>query len=57
MIGGLIMRNLDWQMILFVGSSLAHDYWIYWGLPQIHYWEVKQESSINEDDNNGKRVA
>lgn len=51
------MRNLDWQMILFVWSSLAHDYWIYWGLPRIYFWEVKKESLISEDSDNENRVA
>lgn len=51
------MRNLDWQMILFVGSSLAHDYWIYWGLPRVYFWEKKNESSLNKDDDNENRVA
>ncbi|WP_443257759.1 hypothetical protein [Virgibacillus sp. L01] len=38
------MRNLDWQMMLFVGSSLLHDYWIYWGLPRVYYWDIKRKN-------------
>ncbi|MBP1967931.1 hypothetical protein J2Z83_000023 [Virgibacillus natechei] len=37
------MKDLDWQMILFVGSSLVHEFWIYRGLPSIYYWDVKRE--------------
>lgn len=51
------MRNLDWQMIIFVGASLAHDYWIYWGLPRVYFWEVKKENLLNEKDDNVNRVA
>lgn len=52
------MRNLDWQLILFVGSSLAHDYWIYWGLPRIHYWDVKHKNlKIINDDNSDEIKA
>lgn len=32
------MKQLDWQMILFVGGYLIQDYWLYWGLPRIYYW-------------------
>ncbi|WP_168927229.1 hypothetical protein [Virgibacillus necropolis] len=53
------MRYLDWQMILFVGSSLVHDYWIYWGLPQVHYWDVKHNSlkPVDEDNSEENKVA
>jgi len=37
------MRQLDWQMILFIGLSLAQDYWILRGIPQFYYYEVKHE--------------
>ncbi|WP_176555804.1 hypothetical protein [Virgibacillus ndiopensis] len=48
------MKHLDWTMIWFVGTSLVHDYWIYWGLPQIFYWETKREyfNILNHDDKN-----
>ncbi|MFB4169137.1 hypothetical protein [Virgibacillus sp. JSM 102003] len=36
------MRHLDWQMMLFIGSSLLHDYWVYFGLPRVYYWDVKR---------------
>ncbi|WP_430785679.1 hypothetical protein VBD025_11785 [Virgibacillus flavescens] len=42
------MRNFDWQMILFLGSSFVHDYWIYWGLPRIYYLDIKQEKAVSE---------
>ncbi|MEN2766315.1 hypothetical protein [Ornithinibacillus xuwenensis] len=55
------MKSIDWQLILFVGVSTLHDYWIYWGLPRIYYYEMKKEglSSINsdDDDNINKRIA
>lgn len=37
------MKQLDWQMILFVGSSLLHDYWIYWGFPRVYFWDIKRK--------------
>ncbi|SDQ57412.1 hypothetical protein [Virgibacillus salinus] len=36
------MRHLDWQMMLFIGSSLLHDYWVYWGLPRVYCWNIKR---------------
>lgn len=42
-----VMKHLDWQMIIFVGASLAHDYWIFWGLPRIYFYDMKQEHSKN----------
>ncbi len=37
------VKNVDWQMVIFIGASLLHDYWIHLGLPQVYYWEVKRE--------------
>ncbi len=39
------MNNIDWQMIMFVSTSLVHDYWIYWGLPRVYYWDIKYENN------------
>jgi hypothetical protein len=59
--GKKIVKSIDWQLIIFVGVSTLHDYWIYWGLPRIYYYEMKKEglSSINsdDDDNINKRIA
>ncbi|WP_172840514.1 hypothetical protein [Virgibacillus phasianinus] len=44
------MRHLDWQLILFVGTSLIQDYWIYFGLPRIHYWDVKHQAIKRNND-------
>ena len=51
------MEHFDWQMFLFVGTSLAHDVWVHWGFPQIYYWELRRDSlkSINTK-NNGKKI-
>ncbi|ADU30271.1 hypothetical protein [Evansella cellulosilytica] len=35
------MKLIPIQMMLFVSYSLLQDYWIYYKLPQIQYWEVK----------------
>ena len=41
--GWIPMKQMDWQMLFFVGTSLVHDYWIYWGLPRVYYWHAKKE--------------
>lgn len=41
--GWINMKQLEWQLILFVGSSLIHEYWIYWGLPKVYYWDAKRK--------------
>ncbi|SDK35945.1 hypothetical protein [Sediminibacillus albus] len=48
------MKHLDWHMILFVGTSLAHDYWLYWGLPRIYFWDVhgRHKKTDPRDDAN-----
>ncbi|WP_269528347.1 hypothetical protein [Anoxybacteroides tepidamans] len=38
------MRQIDWQMMAFVGITLLQEYWCYFGLPRIYYWQA------NEDD-------
>lgn len=32
------MKQLDWQMIVFVGGYLIQDCWLYLGLPRVYYW-------------------
>lgn len=53
------MKEMDWQMLLFVGASLVHDYWIYWGLPRIYYWGMKKRyyNRINVDDDSDNKIA
>lgn len=46
------MKHLDWQMVLFVGVSLAHEYWIFWGLPKMYYWDAKQNFKNETNDKN-----
>ncbi|MFT4415491.1 hypothetical protein ACLM5H_16675 [Fredinandcohnia humi] len=50
------MKYLDMQMLVFVGASLVHEYWLFWGLPRVYYLDVKREheKTINEDN---KRIA
>ncbi|MFC4184389.1 hypothetical protein [Saccharococcus thermophilus] len=38
------MKQMDWQMIYFVGVTLLKEYWCYIGLPRVYYWR------INDDD-------
>ncbi|WP_175631890.1 hypothetical protein [Virgibacillus siamensis] len=38
------MDNIDWQMLAFVGTSLVHDYWNYWGLPKVYFWNIYHEN-------------
>ncbi|MFC4557262.1 hypothetical protein ACFO3D_03420 [Virgibacillus kekensis] len=40
----------DWHILLFVGTSLVHDYWIFWGLPRVYYWEAKKQFQLQEED-------
>ncbi|MFZ3588821.1 hypothetical protein ACOI1C_05955 [Bacillus sp. DJP31] len=42
------MRQLDWQLLCFISASVIQDLWLYVGMPQIYYWEVKSQI---EDDN------
>ncbi|WP_281349744.1 hypothetical protein [Ornithinibacillus caprae] len=32
------MKYIDLQMVMFVGISMVHDYWVYWGLPRVYYF-------------------
>ncbi|WP_226034775.1 hypothetical protein [Aquibacillus saliphilus] len=50
------MRQLDWYMIIFVGTSLVHDFWTHFGLPQMYYWDVKRNHSEKFKDD-GKKAA
>jgi hypothetical protein len=43
----LKLLAIDWNIVLFTGSSLLHDYWVTLGLPQVYYLTV--------DDNETKR--
>ncbi|HLQ70579.1 MAG TPA: hypothetical protein VK142_02165 [Bacillota bacterium] len=47
------MKYIDLQAVIFVGMTLIHDYWIYWGLPRIEYWETYNRctSDVEDDDN------
>ncbi|MGP4072721.1 hypothetical protein ACTWQB_09225 [Piscibacillus sp. B03] len=38
-----MLRNIDWQMVTFVGGTVLKEYWIYYRLPQIYYWETHLE--------------
>ncbi|MDC3412029.1 hypothetical protein NC797_01985 [Aquibacillus sp. 3ASR75-11] len=53
------MKHLDWQMILFVGTSLAHDYWVYWGLPKVYFWDAKRDhfKKMNTDHDDDNKAA
>ncbi|HZG60132.1 MAG TPA: hypothetical protein VEY68_06630 [Anoxybacillus sp.] len=44
------MKVIDWQMLYFVGITLIKEYWYFWGLPRVYYWELKQQYT-DEDDN------
>jgi hypothetical protein len=37
------MKNIDWQMVYFVGMTLIKEYWYFFGLPRVYYW-------VPEDD-------
>ncbi|WP_162832879.1 MULTISPECIES: hypothetical protein [Sediminibacillus] len=48
------MRGMDWQLVLFVGTSLVQEYWLYFGLPRVYFWDVERElyrnTEVPEDD-------
>jgi hypothetical protein len=35
---------MDWQMVSFTGLSLLKEYWVYYGLPRMYYWEMKKQA-------------
>ncbi|MEW9676184.1 hypothetical protein ABRT01_08390 [Lentibacillus sp. L22] len=52
------MKYLDWNAVFFVGVTLIHEYWLYWGLPQIEYWETKRMyNSMNNDKDDSNKAA
>lgn len=53
------MKHLDWPMIIFVGTSMINDYWVYWGLPRIYFWEVKRThmDAIHHDEDDDHKAA
>lgn len=53
------MKEMDWQMLIFVSASLIHDYWIFWGLPRIYYWNTRKYFSqpLNVDDNPNDKIV
>ncbi|MEN1969459.1 hypothetical protein WMZ97_15455 [Lentibacillus sp. N15] len=48
------MKYFDWNAIIFVSVSLIHDYWIYWRLPQIQYWETYKDITVDDHDDKNK---
>jgi hypothetical protein len=34
------MKQMDWQMVYFVGVTLLKEYWCYIGLPRVYYWRI-----------------
>ncbi|WP_181397443.1 MULTISPECIES: hypothetical protein [Gracilibacillus] len=46
------MRQIDWTLILFVSSTLLHEYWLLSGLPRIYFWDGKRQ--LNEGDEDRK---
>ncbi|WP_209366950.1 hypothetical protein [Sediminibacillus dalangtanensis] len=38
------MRGMDWQLVLFVGTSLVQEYWLCFGLPRVYFWDVQRET-------------
>lgn len=53
------MKHIDWQMLFFVGTSLVQEYWIYWGLPHIYFWDAQREhiKQISEENSDDKKDA
>ncbi|UOQ48723.1 hypothetical protein MUN88_00740 [Gracilibacillus caseinilyticus] len=47
------MKSLDWTMIVYVSSTLLHEYWLLTGLPRIYYWDVKRQhvNKVKEAEN------
>ncbi|MGN8646641.1 hypothetical protein ACTNEO_10830 [Gracilibacillus sp. HCP3S3_G5_1] len=51
------MRQLDWTMILFVSSTLLHEYWLLSGLPRIYFWDVKRQQLNHLNDDEHRKIA
>ncbi|MFD1851297.1 hypothetical protein [Oceanobacillus bengalensis] len=49
------MKGIDWQTILFVGTQMIHEGWLYWGLPRVYYWDIKKPKK--DDDYNDMNAA
>jgi hypothetical protein len=50
---------IDWDIVLFTGSSLLHDYWVTLGLPQVYYFtsednEMKKNKQSPSDESDDK---
>jgi hypothetical protein len=37
------MKQLDWQLVYFVGASIVQELWLYVSLPQIQYWKLTND--------------
>ncbi|MCC3357274.1 hypothetical protein [Bacillus sp. REN16] len=51
------MKQLEVQMILFVGVTLVHEYWLHWGLPRVYYWDVKHAHLKKIEEDSDKKIA
>jgi hypothetical protein len=55
--GGYKVKQLEIQMILFVGATLAHEYWQHWGLPRVYYWDVRHSHLKKIEDDSDEKIA
>jgi hypothetical protein len=37
------LLSVDWNIVLFTGASILHDYWVTLGLPQVYYWQMNEQ--------------
>ncbi|WP_200801552.1 hypothetical protein [Bacillus sinesaloumensis] len=51
------MKQIEIQMILFVGVTLVHEYWLHWGLPRVYYWDVRHNHLKEIEDKNNNKIA
>lgn len=48
--GGTLLKPANLDMVMFVGVSLLQDFWIYYGLPRIYYWDYKKQLEKEVED-------
>lgn len=45
------MKQLDWQMVAFVGLSLLQDFFPYHHIPKVYYWDTNLQHKIKKENN------
>jgi hypothetical protein len=49
-----IVKDIDWQMVTFVATTLFNEYLINIRFPRIYYWDVDLEKDKKANNNNNR---